>query len=662
MFGGQRRCEVTRSGSAVGGAAIAKRSLAALACCVLALGALFCAPSGGGPGEDPQGAQGTGQQTVVAVDGQQLALQELLGQSAQVGQGAGKEGKLVALPLPEPERFDAGGGRSGWRLKVPGGRPLATPAVSGGVIYVGGGFGSHEFYALDAETGGPVWTFKTGDDGPTAAAADEGCVAYNTESCTLYVHDAKSGKVLWHRWLGDPLMSHPAIADGRLFMAYPGKDRSHHLAAFELRTGKPVWDCKIAAEVITAPVVDGDSVYAATADGTLYRFGAKDGRAYWSEKCNVTSAPRVAGGKLFISQRVVKKIEIAAGEGKNARKRTSESTVEGFNGVDARTGKLAYKEPQAAIKAAYLLSPGRGRFHVGDNLSNAQFGQVVYQRLASGSYATIDEYKLFSLGPIKAKMKKLAERKIADAPSEGARLADEAMALANEMERVSAARSPKAGGRGDKAAAELRRAAKRIRKVAAKSKDAALTAKDIGDNLGAMRKEAAAAQKQDASVGFASAPAAANLTVAASNIGQTKVKALWAYQGSRPCMVGGKIVSVNGPAFRAVDGRTGEVVWETDIECAEAATRPATPPALAGGKLYLGTADGKIVCADPASGETLWEAKVGGNIVFEPAVVGGRVYAATNDGTLVCLETGDPAADGWAMWGGSARHNGPREK
>ncbi|MBI5725536.1 MAG: PQQ-binding-like beta-propeller repeat protein [Planctomycetes bacterium] len=53
------------------------------------------------------------------------------------------------------------------------------------------------------------------------------------------------------------------------------------------------------------------------------------------------------------------------------------------------------------------------------------------------------------------------------------------------------------------------------------------------------------------------------------------------------------------------------------------------------------------------------ENEVGGHIIFQPAVMGGRIYIATDDGTLICLEAGDAKADGWGMWGGSARHNGP---
>jgi hypothetical protein len=38
-------------------------------------------------------------------------------------------------------------------VTIPGQRPLATPAVAEGRLFLGGGFGSYDFYALDAAIG-----------------------------------------------------------------------------------------------------------------------------------------------------------------------------------------------------------------------------------------------------------------------------------------------------------------------------------------------------------------------------------------------------------------------------------------------------------------------------------------------------------------------------
>ena len=123
--------------------------------------------------------------------------------------------------LLNPSPFRSSDGRvTGWKIIIPGNRPLASPAIAEGKVFVGGGFGSHEFYAFDAATGRGLWTYQTADDGPTAAVVQDGVIAFNTESCEIEVLTT-SGRRLWKKWLGDPLMSMPAIVGGRVYMAYP---------------------------------------------------------------------------------------------------------------------------------------------------------------------------------------------------------------------------------------------------------------------------------------------------------------------------------------------------------------------------------------------------------------------------------------------------------
>src|ERR1700752_2315739 len=91
-------------------------------------------------------------------------------------------------PVTKPEPFAASESTiRGWKVRLMGGHPLATPAVVDGKVFIGGGFGSHEFYAFDAKTGKKLWLYRTGDDGPTAAAVEDGCIAFNTESCELEI-------------------------------------------------------------------------------------------------------------------------------------------------------------------------------------------------------------------------------------------------------------------------------------------------------------------------------------------------------------------------------------------------------------------------------------------------------------------------------------------
>ncbi len=218
--------------------------------------------------------------------------------------GEGGEGVIQGSELDiGVETFTTENGFDGWRVVIPGGRPLATPAVGDGLVYIGGGFGSYEFYAFDDQTGRAEWMFQAGDDGPTAAVYSQGRVAFNTESCILYVLDAQRGNKVWGEWLGDPLMAQPAIEGSYIYMTYPGEDGQHHLTCRRLETGENVWDQPIIGEVITAPVVADGSVYAACLEGTVYRFDARSGDVVWREQMNATCAPFLYGGQVYVSQR-----------------------------------------------------------------------------------------------------------------------------------------------------------------------------------------------------------------------------------------------------------------------------------------------------------------------------------------------------------------------
>jgi Ca-activated chloride channel family protein len=243
-----------------------------------------------------------------------LVLYAQNAQPQQDGQKAQPQAQKKAAPpavVAEPQPFASKDGKiKGWKVMIPGNRPLATPAVVDGKIFIGGGFGSHEFYAFDAATGKKIWQYQTKDDGPTAAAVDDGHVAFNTESCELEILTV-DGKPVWKKWLGDPLMSMPAISKDKVYMAYPHSkgDRQHYLACFDLKTGKEFWKKQIAGEIITAPIVQDEKVYLSTLEGTVYCFGQFDGELIWKEKKNSTTAPLVWNKQCYFGQRIEVKVK-----------------------------------------------------------------------------------------------------------------------------------------------------------------------------------------------------------------------------------------------------------------------------------------------------------------------------------------------------------------
>ncbi|HWO23445.1 MAG TPA: PQQ-binding-like beta-propeller repeat protein [Kofleriaceae bacterium] len=204
---------------------------------------------------------------------------------------------------------------------------VTTPTVYERAVIVSGGFSSKELYAFEATTGKSLWALDLDDDGPSSAACERGVCVVSTESCTLFAIAAETGKHLWSYWLGDPLTSAPTIANGRVFASYPaagtadGKapppGATHVLAAFELATGKILWQLWLESDVMSAPVAVGEFVYATTFTGTVIKLEQATGVVRYAMQARATSAPVVQfeGGveQIYYTRRGADEEERAGG-------------------------------------------------------------------------------------------------------------------------------------------------------------------------------------------------------------------------------------------------------------------------------------------------------------------------------------------------------------
>jgi outer membrane protein assembly factor BamB len=225
---------------------------------------------------------------------------------------------------------------SGFRVQLPNGAPITTPAIHAGYLVSSGGFHSKQIYAFKAQSGDFAWAVDLDDDGPSAPACEDRVCVFNTESCTVFALAVDTGEMMWSWWLGDPLMSAPTIANGMVFTSYPaqgnsaaanvqqqaapnheqansrrerkaGKGRppgqSHALAAFDLQSGEMLWTRWIDSDVMSAPVAIGNSLYASSFAGTVYKFDQKTGNILAARKSRATSAPVIAGDDVFYTKR-----------------------------------------------------------------------------------------------------------------------------------------------------------------------------------------------------------------------------------------------------------------------------------------------------------------------------------------------------------------------
>jgi Ca-activated chloride channel homolog len=216
---------------------------------------------------------------------------------------------------------------NGFVIKLPSNTNVPTPIVHDGRLYVSGGFGSKQYFAFNAKNGEKVWAVNLDDDGPSSGVVEDDVLVFNTESCTIFACDRKTGQYLWSYWLGDPLMSMPAIANGKVFTAYPAYTAyegnlgnqintppdtkagtpklifSHVLAAFDLKTGKILWQKWIDGDIMSAPVADGSNLYLTTFPGTVYKVDQSTGEFLSAKMMKATSAPVVSGGDIMVTRR-----------------------------------------------------------------------------------------------------------------------------------------------------------------------------------------------------------------------------------------------------------------------------------------------------------------------------------------------------------------------
>ena len=82
----------------------------------------------------------------------------------------------------------------------------------------------------------------------------------------------------------------------------------------------------------------------------------------------------------------------------------------------------------------------------------------------------------------------------------------------------------------------------------------------------------------------------------------------------------------------ALDAATGKARWTYMTRA-----RIDSSPAVAGGRVFVGSNDGRLYALEISSGKVVWQYEDGGALSSSPAIASGRIVIGSTDGRVVCV-------------------------
>jgi len=195
-------------------------------------------------------------------------------------------------------------GRQHWRFTAADFSPLTTtPAIADGVVYV---TGRNSVFALDQLTGEKLWRTNLGFQANISAPAVSNGIVY-VGGTALYALSAADGALIWKNASVGVNVSTPAIAEGRVFVN--SQDPSFGLWAFDANNGAFLWMRERPGESLATVTVANGVIYDIAETGELMMFDTKhglflgavadpDGKPF---RADIGSQPIVSNGTVYVS-------------------------------------------------------------------------------------------------------------------------------------------------------------------------------------------------------------------------------------------------------------------------------------------------------------------------------------------------------------------------
>jgi len=243
-----------------------------------------------------------------------------------------------------------------WQVAPAG--PL-QPALAGKRLAVVDGF--DWLRTFDARTGGMHWERRTGlaVTAGVTAAGDE--LLLGTREGEIVAYTLQDGNVRWRTSLSSEVLAEPTVA-GEVAVARSGDGKVY---ALRLTDGKILWTFERAVPTLSLrglgrPVVDGDQVFVGFATGKLAALSLKDGSLLWETAVatpqgrselerlvDVDAAPVVRGDTVYAAAFQGRVVALSRSEGRVLWSRD----LSVFNDMAADEHALYVSDAQGAVWA-----------------------------------------------------------------------------------------------------------------------------------------------------------------------------------------------------------------------------------------------------------------------------------------------------------------------
>jgi outer membrane protein assembly factor BamB len=188
-----------------------------------------------------------------------------------------------------------------WKFKT-GGGVFSSPAIVGGVLYVGST--DHFFYAINLSDGSLKWKVETASSITSSPAVFNGTVYFSNHNGRFIALDAETGKLKWRfqtdgerryaathlhgslpagEIMPDPFdffLSSPTLWDGKVYFG----SGDGNVYALDAATGALAWKFKTGDVVHASPAISDGTLYVGSWDSYFYALDAKTGTLKWRFK------------------------------------------------------------------------------------------------------------------------------------------------------------------------------------------------------------------------------------------------------------------------------------------------------------------------------------------------------------------------------------------